>query len=266
MALTIFGILNITADSFSDGGRYLKPKAALVQGRALIAAGADVLDIGAASSNPDAAAVGAKTEIERLKKVVPVLMGEGAAVSIDSFEIAVQRWALKQGVAWLNDIHGFPDAALYPELADSDVKLIVMHAVQGQGIATRVDVPPEAIMQRIFDFFDQRIGALQAAGIDKSRMVLDPGMGFFLGTNPETSMEALRRLPELGPRYELPVLVSVSRKSFIRALAGVSAAEAGAATLAAEIFAVSRGAAMIRTHDPKALSDGLSVISALSKD
>ncbi len=263
MALKIFGILNITADSFSDGGRYLTPKAALAHGRALIAGGADVLDIGAASSNPDAAVVGAKTELSRLKKVVPVLMAEGVAVSIDSFEIDVQRWALAQGVAWLNDIHGFPDAALYPELADSDCGLIVMHAVQAQGIATRVDVPPEAIMQLMFDFFDQRIGALQAAGVDKSRIVLDPGMGFFLGTNPLTSIEALRRLPELGPRYDLPVLVSVSRKSFIRALAGVSAAEAGAATLAAEIFAVSRGAAMIRTHDPKALSDGLKVLSAL---
>lgn len=266
MALTIFGILNITADSFSDGGRYLKAGAALAHGRALIAGGADVLDIGAASSNPNAVAVGAKTEIARLKKVVPALMAEGATVSIDSFEGEVQRWALRQGVQWLNDIHGFPDAALYPEIADSAVKLVVMHAVQAQGIATRVDVPPDEIMQRIFDFFDVRIGALQAAGIDKARIVLDPGMGFFLGTNPQTSIEALKRLPELGPRYGVPVLVSVSRKSFIRALAGVSAKEAGAATLAAEIFAVSRGASMIRTHDPKALSDGLKVISALSRD
>lgn len=264
MALTIFGILNITADSFSDGGRFLKPKAALAHGRALIAGGADVLDIGAASSHPDAGPVGARTEIQRLKKVVPALMAEGAAVSIDSFEPEVQRWALAEGVQWLNDIHGFPDAALYPQIADSAVKLVVMHAVQAQGIATRVDVPPDAIMQRMFDFFDVRIGALQAAGIDRSRIVLDPGMGFFLGTNPQTSIEALRRLPELTARYDLPLLVSLSRKSFIRALAGVSAAEAGAATLAAEIFAVSRGAAMIRTHDPKALSDGLSVISALS--
>jgi dihydropteroate synthase type 2 len=260
----LFGILNITADSFSDGGRYLKASAALAKGRALIAGGADVLDIGAASSHPDAGPVGAKTEIARLKKVVPVLMAEGAAISVDSFEPEVQRWALAAGVRWLNDIHGFPDAALYPELADSDCGLIVMHAVQAQGIATRVDVPPDAIMQRMFDFFDVRIGALQAAGIDKARLVLDPGMGFFLGTDPLTSIEALRRLPELGPRYDLPVLVSVSRKSFIWALAGVSAAEAGAATLAAEIFAVSRGASMIRTHDPKALSDGLKVISALS--
>lgn len=260
----LFGILNITADSFSDGGRYLDPAAALAQGRALMAGGADVLDIGAASSNPDAAAVGAATEIARLERVVPHLLAEGAAVSIDSFEPEVQRWALKQGVAWLNDIHGFPDEDLYPQLADSACGLIVMHAVQAQGIATRVDVPPDAIMQLMFDFFDRRVGALQAAGVDPSRIVLDPGMGFFLGTNPETSIEALRRLPELTARYELPLLVSVSRKSFIRALAGVSAGEAGAATLAAEIFAVSRGAAMIRTHDPKALSDGLSVISALS--
>ncbi|MFT3811438.1 MAG: dihydropteroate synthase [Micropepsaceae bacterium] len=265
MALSIFGILNITADSFSDGGRYLKPKAALAKARELIAGGADVLDIGAASSHPDAGPVGGREEIARLKKIVPALMAEGAAVSIDSFEGEVQRWALAQRVAWLNDIHGFPDAALYPELADSDCGLIVMHAVQAQGIATRVDVPPEEIMQRMFDFFDVRIGALLAAGIDKSRIVLDPGMGFFLGTNPLTSIEALRRLPELGPRYDLPVLVSVSRKSFIRALAGVSATDAGAATLAAEIFAVSRGASMIRTHDPKALRDAIVVLQSLDR-
>lgn len=260
---TLFGILNITADSFSDGGRFLDSAAALVQGRALIAGGADVLDIGAASSNPDAAIVGAATEIARLERVVPVLMGEGAVVSIDSFEPAVQRWALAAGVSWLNDIHGFPDTALYPELADSDCGLIVMHAVQARGIATRVDVPPEAIMARMFDFFDARIGALEGAGIARARIVLDPGMGFFLGTNPGTSLEALRRLPELKARYGLPVLVSVSRKSFIRALAGRSAAEAGAATLAAELFAVAKGADMIRTHDPAALSDALKVRAAL---
>ncbi len=260
---TLFGILNITADSFSDGGRYLDPAAALAQGRALIEGGADVLDIGAASSHPDAAAVGAATEIARFGQVVPALMAEGAAVSIDSFESEVQRWALHLGVAWLNDIHGFADAALYPELADSDAGLVVMHAVQAQGIATRLDVPPDAIMARMFEFFDQRLAALERAGVARSRIVLDPGMGFFLGTNPETSLEALRRLPELKARYGLPLLVSVSRKSFIRALAGRSVAEAGAATLAAELFAVAQGAEMIRTHDPRALTDALKVTAAL---
>lgn len=260
----LFGILNITADSFSDGGRFLDPGAAMVHGRALIAGGADVLDIGAASSNPDAVSVGAATEIARLECVVPHMMAEGAVVSVDSFESGVQRWALKQGVNWLNDIQGFADPEMYPVLADSACGLIVMHAVQGRGKAARMDVPPDTIMGRMFDFFDARVGVLERAGVARQRIVLDPGMGFFLGTNPETSLEALRRLPELKARYGLPVLVSVSRKSFIRALAGRSAQDAGAATLAAELFAAARGADMIRTHDPKALKDGLRVVEALN--
>ena len=261
----IFGILNVTADSFSDGGRYLDPEAAIAHGRVLIEGGADVIDIGAASSNPDAAAVGAETEIARLSAVVPALKAAGLALSVDSFERDVQVWALAEGVQWLNDIQGFPDATLYPQLADSDAGLIVMHAVQGRGKAARIDVPPGEIMGRMFAFFDARVEALERAGVAQERIVLDPGMGFFLGTDPETSLEALRRTGELKARYGLPVLISVSRKSFIRALAGRSAAEAGAATLAAELFAVAAGAEMIRTHDPRALRDALTVTAALRR-
>lgn len=260
----LFGILNITADSFSDGGRYLDPAAALAQGRALIAGGAHALDIGAASSNPDAAPVGAATEIARLEGVVPRLKGEGVSISIDSFEPEVQLWAMAQGVAWLNDIQGFPDPALYPALARSACGLIVMHSVQGRGKAQRLAVPPGGIMGRLFAFFDARIASLTGAGIARDRIVLDPGMGFFLGTDPETSLTVLRRLSELKVRYGLPVLVSVSRKSFIRALAGVEVTASGPATLAAELFAVRHGADMIRTHDPAALRQAAAVSSALA--
>lgn len=261
----LFGILNVTTDSFSDGGRFLGPAAAIAQGLALAAAGADVIDIGAASSNPDAARVGAETEIARLGAVVPALMEAGLAISVDSYEAEVQLWALERGVAWLNDIQGFPDAAMYSRLADSEAGLIVMHAVQGRGRAARIDVPPDAIMVRMFGFFDARLAALEKAGVARERIVLDPGMGFFLGTNPETSLEALRRLPALKARYGLKVLVSVSRKSFIRAIAVRAVAESGAATLAAELFAAAQGADMIRTHDPAALSDALKVTSALRR-
>lgn len=261
--ISLFGILNVTADSFSDGGRFLEPAAALAHGIALAAGGADVIDIGAASSNPDAGEVGAATEIARLTPVVPALLARGLAVSVDSYEREVQLWALGQGVPWLNDIHGFPDTALYPRLADSEAGLVVMHAVQGRGKASRMDVVPDAIMARIFAFFDERVAALERAGIERTRLVLDPGMGFFLGTNPETSLEALRRLPELKARYGLPVLVSLSRKSFIRAIAGRGVHEAGAATLAAELFAAAQGADFIRTHEPRPLRDALKVAAAL---
>ncbi len=259
----LFGILNITADSFSDGGKYLDPAVALAHGRALAGGGADLIDIGAASSNPDAVPVDADLEISRLSAVVPDLLAEGMSISVDSFEPDVQSWALDAGVQWLNDIQGFPDATLYPRLADSDARLIVMHSVQQRGKATRVDISPDKIMGLIDAFFDERLSALERAGIARNRLVIDPGMGFFLGTNPQTSLDVLRRLPELKSRYQLPILVSVTRKSFIRALVGRSAAESLPATLAAELFAAAQGADMIRTHDPRALCDALKVTAVL---
>jgi dihydropteroate synthase type 2 len=260
--MSIFAIVNITDDSFSDGGRYLAPEAALAHARAL-AKHADVLDLGAASSNPDAKPVAPAVEIARLAPVVAALKEEGIAISVDSFAPEVQRWALAQGVDYLNDIQGFADVALYPELAHAAARLIVMHSVQDRGRATRVDVAPGEIVNRVTRFFEQRIAALTGAGIARERLILDPGMGFFLGTNPETSLAMLRSLGTVKSRFGLPLLVSVSRKSFIRALAGVAPAEAGPASLAAEIFAVHQGADHVRTHDPAALKAALSVWKAL---
>jgi dihydropteroate synthase type 2 len=259
--ITILGILNITADSFSDGGRYLDPAAAIAHGKALIADGADGLDIGAASSHPDAQPVPPDIESARLEAVLQSLAG--AAISVDSYAPVVQRWALGQAIAWLNDINGFPDPALYPALAVSSAKLIVMHSVQERGGATRIDVPPSQIMDRLFRFFDARLAALEAAGIARDRLILDPGMGFFLGSDPETSFTVLRRLPALKTRYGLPILVSVSRKSFLRTVIGRSAAEAGPASLAAELYAVRQGADYIRTHAPGPLKDALLLEKAL---
>jgi len=261
----ILGILNITEDSFSDGGRYLAPDAALAQARKLVEAGASVVDIGAAASNPEGAAVPPAEEIARLAPVVEALKKDGVAVSIDSFSPEVQRWAVAGRVDWLNDIHGFPEPAVYPLLAASDAKLIVMHAVQERGCATRVAVDPADTIGRIFSFFERRITALEKAGVARSRLVLDPGMGFFLGDNPAASFCALRHLPELKKAFTLPILVSVSRKSFLRQATGRGPAEAGPATLAAELFAACQGADYIRTHDPGALKDGLAVwVAALS--
>jgi len=258
---TIFGILNITDDSFFDGGKYLEADAAITQARALIGQGADALDIGAASSNPDSRGVPPQIEIARLAAVLPAL--RGTALSIDTFSPEVQRWTLEQGVAYLNDIEGFADPALYPALASSDARLIVMHSVQLRGQATRVHVPPGEIMDRLWRFFDARLAALEAAGVARERLILDPGMGFFLGTDPEASFTVLRRLTELKTRYGMPVLVSVSRKSFLRKITGKSAAEAGPASLAAELFAVRQGADYIRTHSPGPLKDALATEAAL---
>jgi dihydropteroate synthase type 2 len=259
--MKILGILNVTADSFSDGGKYLEPAAALLHADRLLADGADIIDIGAASSHPDAASVPPETEIARLAALVPALHDSGASLSIDSFSTPVQRWALEQGVDYLNDIHGFADPALYPDLAAASARLIVMHAVQEQGLATRIDVPPDQIMDRIHRFFDARLNALAAAGIAAERMILDPGMGFFLGTNPETSLTVLGHLPELADAFGLPVLISVSRKSFLKVVPG--GADAGAAV---EMFAVSQGADYIRTHAPAPLREGIKMLEELQKE
>jgi dihydropteroate synthase type 2 len=259
----ILGILNITEDSFSDGGRYLEPAAALAHAQTLLADGADILDIGAASSHPDAAKVPPEMEIARLAAVIGPLHDLGASLSIDSFEPQVQAFASAEGVDYLNDIHGFPNPALYPALARAErTKLIVMHSVQDKGIATRVDVPPEAIFDRIVEFFDTRLAALTGAGISPDRLILDPGMGFFLGTNPQTSLTVLERLPELADAFGLPLLVSVSRKSFLKALPG-SAEEA---SVAAELFAVAQGADYIRTHAPAPLREGLAMLQSMAPE
>jgi dihydropteroate synthase type 2 len=227
--------------------------------------GADIIDIGAASSHPDAAPVSAEIEIARLAAVVPALKQKGLSLSVDSFSTQVQRWALGQGVDYLNDIHGFPDSALYPELAAPPVKLIVMHAVQKQGVAVRTEVPAGEIFGRVTAFFDARIAALQQAGIARDRLILDPGMGQFLGTDAENSLILLRRLGELRARYGLPLLVSVSRKGFLRRIVNRPVLEAEAVSLAAELFAAGQGADYIRTHVPGTLADGLKLLKALGK-
>jgi dihydropteroate synthase type 2 len=259
----LLGILNITEDSFSDGGRFLVPGAALAHARALANGGADILDIGAASSNPNAKPVAPEIEIARLAPVVAAMKAEHIAVSVDSFSPEVQRWAIGEGVDYINDIAGFPDSKFYPELAASNAKLIVMHAIEGGPASARLAVPAGDILDRVRRFFDTRLAALEKAGVARGRLIVDPGMGFFLGTLPEASYEVLRRIEVLKAAFGLPVLISVSRKSFLRALTGRKPLEAAAASLTAELFAARHGADFIRTHDPGALKDALTVQAAL---
>jgi dihydropteroate synthase type 2 len=260
----LLGILNITADSFSDGGRFLEPEAALAHARKLIADGADALDVGAASSNPSADPVPPDIEIGRLAAIVLCAKEEGWKLSIDSFASETQLWALDERVAYLNDIQGFADTSIYPYLAASTARLIVMHAVQGAGKAQKIDTDPTMIMGRIADFFDARIEALTQAGVSRDRLILDPGMGLFVGTRPEVSLTVLRRLPQLKSAFGLPLMVSVSRKSFLRRLVGREVAEIGPGSLAAELYAALHGADMIRTHEPRPLRDALTIWSHIA--
>ncbi len=260
----IFGILNITADSFSDGGDFLSPDKALAQAQKLVADGAHVLDVGPASSHPDAGSVSPETEIARLESVWTELRKLGVPISVDSFQPQTQSWAIAQGADWLNDINGFADPSVYAQLSDYDGRLVLMHAIQSKGIATR-EAPPEGdIWSHILAFFETRLEALTAAGVSRDKITLDPGMGFFLGNKPETSLAVLAGLDRLKAEFDLPVLVCVSRKSFLRALSGVSVDESGPISLAGEMLALAQGADFIRTHNAKQLSDAMALRDAMS--
>ena len=261
----LVGIVNITEDSFSDGGKYLSAADALVYARRLRFAGADIIELGPAASHPDSARVTAKEEQRRLAPVLAQLTAEGIPVSVDSFLPETQRFAISCGVAYLNDIQGFPHPGLYETLAASGCRLVVMHSVQRTGPATRAITDPAAVWDAMNRFLAGRLAALHAAGISQDRLVIDPGLGYFLGSNPEPSLAVLARIRDLKARFGVPVLVSPSRKSFLRTLAGCSIADAGPATLAAELYAASYGADYIRTHDVTALRDALTVLTAIAR-
>ncbi|HEY6418792.1 MAG TPA: dihydropteroate synthase [Candidatus Binataceae bacterium] len=265
----IVGIVNLTEDSFSDGGLYLQTDAAIARCLELVRDGADILDLGAASSNPDAKKVAPADEILRLEPVVDAIAAHGTEashateISIDTFKPEVQRWAAARDIAYLNDIRGFPDPSIYTDLARARCRLVVMHSIQRSERATRVASDAPAVIAAMYQFFEERIGALTGAGVARERLILDPGMGYFLGSSPEPSILALSGLAELRARFGLPILVSVSRKSFLGAITGRDVAERGAATLAAEIHAALSGADFIRTHDARQLRDAIKVIAAL---
>ncbi len=255
--------MNLSEDSFARHGRHPDPERAIAHALALVRDGADAVDVGAAASNPRAQSVDPREEIARLEPVVTALQHARVRVSVDSFRPDVQRWALTRRVEFLNDTRGFPDASIYPQLADGGSRLVVMHAIQSSGKADRTAGDAGAIFQRVLDFFDARLAALAAAGIARERCILDPGMGLFLGTGVEPSIVVLRGITALRARYGLPVMVGISRKSVVGLLSGRGVDETGPATLAAELYAVRQGVDWIRTHDVGALRDGIAVQSAL---
>ena len=262
----IVGILNITQDSFSDGGRFLEPSAAIAQAHQLVADGADYLELGPASSHPDAAFVTPEEQIERLTPVLHELSADQIPISVDATNPDVLAFAIKCGVKMLNDVRGFPDRSLYARLADCEASLVVVHSLLELERAARNQATTKDVLSSIDHFFETRLNELVSSGVAEERLIVDPGMGFFLGNNPNASIAVLQRISDLKARFGLPVFISVSRKSFLRAITGREIDEVGAATLAAELYAAKEGAAYLRTHDVRALGDGLKVARSLETE
>jgi len=252
----VMGVLNITPDSFSDGGQFIAPEAALAQARRMIAEGADIIDIGAESTRPygDKEPVSADQELKRLQPILADVVSLGVAVSIDSMKSAVVGWALDAGASMANDVWGLqrdPDMAAL--LAARRSPVIVMHN------RDRADAGID-IMQDIAAFFARSIEIATKAGISRENIVLDPGIGF--GKTPDQSMIALARLRELDA-FGLPLLVGASRKRFISSVSPSEPHQRLGGSIAAHLIAAEGGARIIRTHDVAETVQALRVAAAI---
>ncbi|AAW61277.1 Dihydropteroate synthase [Gluconobacter oxydans 621H] len=249
--VAVMGIVNVTPDSFSDGGRFLRPEAAVAHGRALLADGADLLDVGAESTRPGFEPVPAEEEWARLSPVVGTLVAEGAVVSVDTTKAFVARRALEVGAGLINDVWGLQaDPEMAFVVADSDAVAVLMH--NRHEVDAALDL--RADWRR---FFDRSLELAERAGLVRERIVLDPGVGF--GKTQAQNVEAVARLGELRSEYELPVLLGVSRKSMFGHFLGRAASERLAGTLATNLYGVEQGAAILRVHDVREHVDALKI-------
>lgn len=260
----IVGILNVTEDSFSDGGAYLAPVDAIDRARWLADNGADLIEIGAASSHPDARSVSPSEEIRRVDSVLCAVKSLGLPVVLDSCSPETQRFALSAEVEYFNDVTGFADASMHTEFAASTCRLVVMNSHRAQDRATRERPAAPVDAKFVAEALEGRVNVLNAAGIPSTRIIVDPGMGFFLSSEAAASFAVLRDLRQLDQSLEPPMMVSVSRKSFLRAAAQCEVDQAGSATLAAEVYCAIAGIAYIRTHDVKALRHAFRVLESIS--
>ncbi|MFT8978537.1 dihydropteroate synthase [Gluconobacter oxydans] len=250
-SVAVMGIVNVTPDSFSDGGRFLRPEAALAHGRVLLADGADLLDVGAESTRPGFEPVPAEEEWARLSPVVGTLVAEGAVVSVDTTKSFVARRALEAGVNVINDVWGLQaDPEMAFVVADSDAVAVLMH--NRHEVDAALDL--RADWRR---FFDRSLELAERAGLARERIVLDPGVGF--GKTQTQNVEAVARLGEMRSEYGLPVLLGVSRKSMFGHFLGRAASERLAGTLATNLYGVEQGAAILRVHDVREHVDALKI-------
>lgn len=257
----IMGIVNLTADSFSDGGQCLDPRAALKQAERLVREGASLLDLGAESSRPGAEPVSAAQEWARLEPVLTEAARWGIPLSVDTCKPEVMQRALAAGADVINDIHGFQAPGALETLAQSaSVGACVMH-MRGNPQTMQQLTAYDDVVREVHDFLATRIQALTAAGIDSERIALDPGFGF--AKTPQQNLTLARALPQLA-QLGRPLLIGWSRKSTLGWLTGRPVAERLPASLAAALAAVAGGAKILRVHDVGATVDALRVWAALA--
>jgi len=251
----VMGVLNLTPDSFSDGGQFTVPERALAQARRMVAEGADIIDIGAESTRPyGSEPISAEEELTRLQPVLPGVVALGIPVSIDSMKSAVVAWALDQGAAIANDVWGLQrDSGMAGLIAERGAPVIIMHNRDSAD-------PAIDIMQDIADFFARSLDIAAKAGISPDKIILDPGIGF--GKTPEQSMTALARLGELQA-LGFPLLVGASRKRFISTVAPSEPHRRLGGSIAAHLLAAQNGARIIRAHDVAETVQALRVTAAI---
>lgn len=256
----IMGIVNVTPDSFSDGGRFYSSSAAIEHACRLLEEGADMLDVGGESSRPGALSVSVEEELRRVLPIVEALQGRNVPVSVDTCKAEVMRAAIGAGASMINDINALQGEGALEAVANSSAAVCLMHK---QGTPQTMQLAPryEDVVADVMAFLQARMTAAEAAGIGRERLVVDPGFGF--GKAQEHNIALLRQLDRFRA-LGVPVLAGLSRKSFLGRIAGIEAAEERVcASVAAAILAVQRGAKIVRVHDVKATRDALQIVEAI---
>jgi dihydropteroate synthase len=257
----LMGVVNVTPDSFSDGGRFLEPSAAVAHGVRLAKEGAAILDVGGESTRPGAAPVDAEEELRRVVPVVEGLAaaGTGSQLSIDTSKAAVARAALDAGASYVNDVTAFrADPAIAGLVAERDVECCLMHML-GEPRTMQEDPRYDDVVSDVKAFLEGRLAFAVGEGVPEERVTLDPGIGF--GKTLDQNLELLRRLEEIVA-IGRPVMIGTSRKSFLGKLTGRDVDDRLAGTIATNVLAYARGASVFRVHDVAPVRDALAVAAA----
>jgi len=249
------GIVNVTPDSFSDGGQFFDAARAIAHGLDLRDQGADLVDIGGESTRPGAAPVSAEEELRRVIPVVEALARQGVAVSIDTMKAPVMRAAIEAGAAVVNDVYGFRGEGAIEAVARAQVGVVAMH-MQGTPGTMQKEPRYGDVVAEVTTFLLERAHALEQAGVARGRIALDPGFGF--GKTVEHNRQLFRALPQLAS-HGYSVLAGVSRKKMIGDFTGRPADGRAAGSVAAALMAVQNGASIVRVHDVKETVDAINV-------